>query len=147
MQPWMNVPATPNMPVMKSTKAIIACNDKTLAELVGVFWKLLEGKTERVGLGTLDMFQTINLTDIVFKRAHVSNTNLDGAEINVYSDEQHLRKYADLVEQLIGSPRGHQYLDSDSQNADIDLIVSIGEYDQDFVDKLKRELRPLSGKN
>jgi hypothetical protein len=119
-------------------KIIIAADDRSLAELIGLLWQLLAKGHSSIQLRKLGTFEHINVADVVFERANTSHMEFDGAKLKILSDDKHLQKYTELLETLVGS-RGHQYLDSESQNRDIELLVSVGEYNEAFVERLKRD--------
>jgi hypothetical protein len=121
-------------------RAVISADQKGLADLVAMFWRLLNhnGLTARVS--ALDNFRRINLSDIVFQHADISQMTFDGATITAQCDEKHLRIYADLVEAQIGHSQGHQYLDFESNEPSVELVVSTGEYGQDFFEMHKDRL-------
>lgn len=119
-----------------ATRVVVSADAKGLAELVGALWKLRRACSERTRLGTLPDFQVINLSDLIIVQSTISHISLNGSELIIQVTGDRLQQYSDLIEAMITSYGIHQYLDADTRNTNIDVIISIGEYSDEVIKQL-----------
>jgi hypothetical protein len=101
---------------------------------------LLQGSKTQIRLSDLNGFERINLSDIFFERSDASHITFGNEKIVVQANAATLKRYASLAEQLLTVPVGHQYLDAETRSSDTDLVISTGEYGEDFFRKFRSQL-------
>jgi hypothetical protein len=119
-------------------KIVIAVDHRGIGELIASFWRLLNGETTILRVSTLPEFSGINMSEIGLVRDPPSKATFDGDHLEIEINQSKLQRYAELLEELLRHGHGHQYLDANSRNIEIEILVSIGEYSPAFIERIRR---------
>ncbi|MEW6643264.1 MAG: hypothetical protein AB1586_22350 [Pseudomonadota bacterium] len=68
------------------------------------------------------------LHDVTFRRSDMSDIELSGAGVFVRLTSRDAERYVALINQLVCTGRGHQYLDPENVCSAVELVISLGEF-------------------
>jgi hypothetical protein len=118
-------------------RVVISVDQNRLCDLLGLMRALRDGLIHSVHLRSEKGFEGINLDDILFKCGTVSQMYLNDRRVLIEAKTEQFSKFFDLIQALQTKQSGHQYLDCSIQNVDFDLLISTGEYTEDFTKRLR----------